>query len=365
MLTATNLKVNSPAIAADPQGEITLKRLYSRPSQSQLVIKESSWRFKLGQITVNEEDVKSIENAEFIWKNLIVKGQCTVIAARANGGKTTVIMQACAEMSKAGSEVIYFDLDSGASGLKAHFAHAQKSGYTIIAPDLKVGRGNADVTDVLHQMADSGSDLSNTVIVLDTLKKMYEVLNKGAAKEFFELTRKLTVQGATVILLAHTNKHLDANGKQLFEGTGDVRNDVDCLIYFDTTKDAQGVITGTADLDKNRFAGMTPISFKIHPNRSIEFLDDIVDVKSMMEANSLLVDNVQLVKAIIKALYTKTMSVRELSEFIREDGGSWSRAAVNGAVQLLCRADIGKLRQISAKARGFVYALAEKPEPIN
>jgi hypothetical protein len=61
---------------------------------------------------------------------------------------------------------------------------------------------------------------------------MCDVMRKEDAKAFYALCRKLTTLGATVILLAHTNKYNDAEGFPVYEGTGDVVSDSDDVFYL-------------------------------------------------------------------------------------------------------------------------------------
>lgn len=89
------------------------------------------------------------------------------------------------------------------------------------------------------------------------------MIDKSKAAEFFKLTRSLSVKGATIILLGHTNKHKDDEGNTVFEGTGDLRNDVDELIYLDCFKnETDGTLEVTTRPDKVR-AVLAPRTFII------------------------------------------------------------------------------------------------------
>lgn len=105
------------------------------------------------------------------------------------------------------------------------------------------------------------------------------MLQKGSQKEFLGLMRKLSTKGATIILLSHTNKHADAAGKTIFEGTADLRNDIDELIYLDVFDNAdKGVIEVTTRPDKVR-AQISPISFTIcKKTRQVKRLDEVVTI---------------------------------------------------------------------------------------
>jgi hypothetical protein len=125
----------------------------------------------------------------------------------------------------------------------------------------------ADIVVGLQKLNATATDLGEFVFIFDTLKKMTDVINKREAKVLYTLLRSLSTKGATIILLGHTNKHLGLDGKTIFEGTGDLRADVDEMIYLDSVKDeATGKLTVTTRPDKIR-ADIKPISFEVDPAR--------------------------------------------------------------------------------------------------
>ena len=60
------------------------------------------------------------------------------------------------------------------------------------------------------------------MIILDTLKKFTDLMNKKASSEFGKLARTFVGAGGTIIALAHTNKNKDEEGKGVTGG---------CMIY--------------------------------------------------------------------------------------------------------------------------------------
>ena len=82
--------------------------------------------------------------------------------------------------------------------------------------------------------------------------------------------------GMTIVLLAHTNKYNDADGKPIFEGTGDLRTDVDKMIYFIPQFHSDKSMTVSTVPDKVR-GSFQPITFSISANREVIPEDDYVD----------------------------------------------------------------------------------------
>ena len=225
---------------------------------------------------VTEEIVEKIADAKFAWRELIPQGHMFVLCAKANGGKTTFMVHVSAELAQNGYRVMYINADASASDIKHYQHHAKDHGYSLINPDLTNGSAER-VIEELRNLAQSNVDFSKDVIVLDTLKKFTDMMNKTRAKEFYSLVRTLTAKGMTVICLAHTNKYDDADGKPMFEGTGDTRNDCDELIYLIPVKNPDGTITVSTLADKTR-APIKDISFRISVDREVQILDEHIDL---------------------------------------------------------------------------------------
>jgi len=58
-------------------------------------------------------------------------------------------------------------------------------------------------------------------------------MDKRVASEFGNIARGYVAAGGTLITLAHTNKHKDSEGKSIYSGTSDIRDDGDCFYIID------------------------------------------------------------------------------------------------------------------------------------
>lgn len=262
-------------------------------------------------LTLDTEDVKSMEEATFIIPNLIVRGHLHALIAEANGGKTALMIHQAAKIAEQGFNVWYVNADAGPGDLKSHFAHAQKHGYKVIAPDAKQGGSPEKVVALFKEAANNDVNMSNAVFIMDTLKKFTEVIQKSDAKEFYKLLRKLTVKGATVILLGHSNKYRGEDGKQVYEGTADLRNDVDNLIYLNSVKnEGTNRLEITTQPDKIR-ADYKPRSFFINlSDRSVEEPDEVVQILDK--------ERQQALKYAKEAIASGTTTKVAIAEFIKD-----------------------------------------------
>lgn len=215
-------------------------------------------------LILTEDDVQKMADAEFLIPNMIVRGHVAAYVAPANGGKTTIFIHLCERLVKMGMTVLYINADGSPGDLKRHYEHAQRHGYKVIAPDAKNGKSTQDVMVRLEAVASAATRCDEFVFIVDTLKKFTDVIDKRQAKAFFKLMRTITVKGATICLLGHVNKYAGEDGKTIFEGTGDLRNDLDELIYLDVFKnEGSNTLEVTTRPDKVR-AEFKPKSFLIH-----------------------------------------------------------------------------------------------------
>jgi len=236
------------------------------------------------QYETSDEMVKKLEDTVLIWGKFLYQGHFCVICSAPNAGKSTLARKIAKDLAAEGFEVAYINVDASGSDIKAHHEESKKCGYRVIAPDLHTGAGVADVTKGLEGLAKSGEDFSQLVLILDTLKKFVDVIQKGQAKKFYATLRSLTTKGATVLILSHTNKYNNSDGKPVFEGTGDLRADVDELVYLVSARadeDADLIISATVDKRKSDAQKM---SFKmIAQTREIEILEDFLDTGKMIQ----------------------------------------------------------------------------------
>jgi hypothetical protein len=213
--------------------------------------KSTGWEALAARLTVSLDDVAAIESARPIWHRLLWAGQIHVWAAPPNAGKTQLAKKAAADLAAAGLRVIYMNLDCGASELKSHAEHAERHGYSLLAP-VAEGTSDADASAVIEAMQ-AAPDLSGVVLAIDTLKKLADLQSKRSTPAFFRQLRTLTRRGCTVLALAHTTKHKAENGDLVFDGVGDVKADCDALMYLYAVKDeATGDLTVSTRFEKER-----------------------------------------------------------------------------------------------------------------
>jgi hypothetical protein len=235
---------------------------------------------------VTDEKVKDMQATRLIWRDLLAETHLITWMAPGNGGKTSLALFAAGELARDGFKVFFFQEDAASGDLPALQDHARNHGYTLLSSTL-AGTGTDEQVTYLRAlgMAQDADGLRGAVFIFDTLKKYLDLMSKGGARDFFKMLRALTMRGATVLLLGHTNKHLGADGKRVFEGVGDVRNDVDELAYLESTeRDPLGRVTITLRHDKTRSRVEVEASFLLDTStREVTPLAAPVNVRALAE----------------------------------------------------------------------------------
>ena len=248
---------------------------------------------------LSNDEADKMSSPDWIYMNLIIQGHVIAIPAPANGGKTTIFFHIAGEL--AGEyQVFYVNADVSGGDAKSMVYEAKAKGFTLMLPDMKAGMSMDSVVDRLILMNEVDDDYSSIVFIFDTLKKMTDVINKSRARELYKTLRGLSAKGMTIVLLCHTNKYPDAEGNPVFEGTGDLRTDVDEMIYMIPKKNDDGSMTVSTEPDKVRGV-FDPITFEISPDREVT-LADYVDVLSIKKATAQREKDETIIEAITESI---------------------------------------------------------------
>ena len=270
------------------------------------------------EFKVSKEEADEISDPEWIIENLVISGHLIVIPAKPNGGKTTIFFHLSGEMVAKGYDVYYVNADISGGDAKSMIYEADEMGVELLLPDMKVGKSMDNVVTRLNEMNESPSSLSNVVFIFDTLKKMTDVIQKAKSKELYKLLRSLTSKGMTIVLLAHTNKYNDEEGNPIFEGTGDLRSDVDELIYLIPERHEDGTMTVSTSPDKVR-GTFTPISYKISKDRDVTLLPKYIDTKLMVMKKSKMDKDRELIDAIDLAINDGHNNQKSIIDYIKSN----------------------------------------------
>lgn len=238
----------------------------------------------LDDYTLTEAEVEQLVDPEWIYKDLIIKSHIIAFPAAPGAGKTTILMHIAGLIAEQGDyEVCYVNADVGGGDIKKMHELAVNKGFKLLLPDMKAGLSMDDVVNNLVGMNQLNADYSRYVFFFDTLKKMTDVICKSRSRDLYKVLRGLSAKGMTIVLLAHTNKYTDIDGKPIYEGTGDLKSDVDDLIYFIPKENPDGSMTVSTDPDKRR-GTHRPITFEIASDLTVT-RTGYIDTASQIQAD--------------------------------------------------------------------------------
>jgi len=174
----------------------------------------------------------------YILGEFAILGQITNLFAAPNTGKTVVtiklLIDAVASGNIKGKDVFYINADDTYRGLVTKTELVGGYGINMLAPGHN-GFERSHVEEILKSMTEDNS-AKGKIVIIDTLKKFSDLMDKKASSEFMELLRQFVSKGGSAILLAHINKKRDDEGKPIFQGTTDSVDDADCCYTIDCIK---------------------------------------------------------------------------------------------------------------------------------
>lgn len=263
---------------------------------------------------LSEDEANSIASPEWIIPDLIISGHVILIPAEPNGGKTTIMFYLAGVMAEQDYKVFYVNADISGGDAKPLVKIARDLNFSLLLPDMKTGLSIDHVILELVDLSKSVQRLDDTVFIFDTVKKMLNVMSKSAAKLFFQLMRTLSAKGMTIILLAHTNKYPDKDGNPIYEGTGDMRADVDELIYLVPQRnDDKSMIVSTVP-DKQR-GSFKPISFSIAVDRTVTILGDVINTLAANKQAKVKIKDDPIITAINAAIEAESTSQQAIVDY--------------------------------------------------
>ncbi len=165
-----------------------------------------------------------------ILGEIALMGQSTMIYASPNTGKTLITLFLLIEGIKQGridpSLLYYLNMDDSGPGLLVKLRMAEEYRFHMLAEGYREFK-IADFLSIIVDMVEKDK-ARGVIIVLDTLKKFVDVMDKSKGSSFGKVVRRFIIKGGTLIALAHTNKNPGGNGKPKFGGTSDIVDDCDC-----------------------------------------------------------------------------------------------------------------------------------------
>lgn len=183
-----------------------------------------------------EELLKQMADDRFVLKDLAILGQWTVFYAAPNSGKTLLtqwlLREAVSIGMVDGGDVFYINVDDTAKAGAEKAKMAKEFGYQMLLSSVNDFKAR-DVLGLIDGMTASG-EAKGKVLILDTLKKFTDLMDKRLSSDFGNTARNFVAAGGTLICLAHVNKKKDSDGNSVYAGTSDIRDDADSVFVIES-----------------------------------------------------------------------------------------------------------------------------------
>ena len=247
--------------------------------------KGEAWRdivFQNGHF--DQEKSNSVKDLDYL--GFVGKGHHTVMYGASGTMKTTVAIVEMAKelLVRPELEIFFYSFDASSIHHRAIFewVKKQKVGdrFHILSESTPT-----ELFDMVEQANDDESDMSNTVFIIDTYKKIVgDVNNKSKNAEVMTDLKSLTTLGATILTIAHANKDGINNS-----GTAEVEQDSDALIRFDTHSDSTGTFISITQGGRIRY-GFQPLTYFAPEDGTTDYsglLKKLVKLDSFVSTDSL------------------------------------------------------------------------------
>jgi hypothetical protein len=269
---------------------------------------------------MTEDDMKAIDETEYLIDGFIVKRYHTYLFGNAGGGKTTIAFFLVKEILQKfeNMDVVFFYIDGAPTMAK----DAMESFADLGLQDRMTITYAGTVGDYINELAQciaNKVDLSNTFFIFDTFKYLTsDINNKNANKKAMALIKEFChVTGATFLSLGHTNKDGEKQS-----GTAEIEQDSDAIFRIDSMTDGDTATSTIMEAGRCRLAPITQ-SFRFTKGdvTSVERLNNTIDIEVLTYAKAARTTDAELiseVKSILTNGVEKTQS--EIVELLNDLG---------------------------------------------
>lgn len=188
-----------------------------------------------------EEFEKMAQDTKPLLCHVVISGQATMFYAAPNTGKTLIVLSQVTIAIGLGlisaNNVFYVNADDSSEGMATKLRILQDLGAHVLVPGF-MGFKSRDLMRLLKLAAETNT-ARGTLIIIDTLKKFADPMDKRNSSEFAQACRLFVMAGGTILALGHTTKNPNADGTPRYSGTTDILDDFDSVYVLQT-------VTGTS-----------------------------------------------------------------------------------------------------------------------
>ena len=243
----------------------------------------------LDQFSLRDADLGEVVLCTPLLGEVVLSGQATVVYAPPNSGKTLTmihLVRRAVEDGRLKPHLAYVvNADDSLEGVHEKRALLAERGVHMLVPG-KQGFDSAKLAHSMREMIER-DQCTDVLIIVDTLKKFVDLMDKRSAADFGTLVRQFVLAGGTFFALAHTRKNEGADGKLVYSGTTDVTEDFDgaCLLVPLQERGTQGEKLVQFQFFKRRGANADQ-TFAFDDDLNLSYQERLASVR-LVESNEL------------------------------------------------------------------------------
>lgn len=291
---------------------------------------------------------RNLAMENFVLQKIALEGQITVVYGAPNAGKTLLTLRMLCDAVEAGriqgQDVYYLNLDDNLAGAVEKTELVSPLGIKMLCPHLQPDK-DFKFEDLVAQAVKDKQGKGKTLII-DTAKKVCDIMDKFRQSELFQALRKLCGQGWTIILLSHTNKN-KRDGKLVYSGTADILQDVDTAWMLGSDPTPEGILCQFENF-KSRGSNTEPVHFFSPIETHDSYTERFQGLRMVTGEELTDLQHRAQVKACIEEQHELVMWLRELLA-----GGGKTRGQIEEAFK---RSDIRFSIGVSRRALSKVLA---------
>ena len=307
-----------------------IKKKYETPANNESALQLLRNYSSTGR---SQEMEKKMLDDKFVLKDIALLGDWTMIYAGPGTGKTLIVLWLLREAIEAGDidgcDVFYANCDDNYRGGTEKLKIAEQCGFEMLLPN-ELGFDASILMKTLKDMTQQGGAIG-TVLILDTIKKFTDLMSKQESTAFGKLARAYVMAGGTLIALGHVGKHKNIDGKSVYAGTSDLRDDADCcyiIEHIDKEPTWEGdVHTVVFENNKARGDVKDQVTFKYVKQAKAGYMNLFNSVTRVSDENASFVTGEARARAEERA---DADVIQEISDAIRNGAGS--KSAIQDAV---------------------------------
>ena len=277
----------------------------------------------------------SLLNDTYVLQDIAILGQWTTIYGQYGSGKTLLMLWLLRESIQLNNvkadNVYYVNADDTFRGGLEKLELAEEFGMHVFLPSQQ-GFSEKQLVPLMTSLVAS-DEAQGVVLILDTLKKFTNLMDKGKSSAFGNVARSFVQARGTLICLAHTNKYKDGEDKSIYEGTSDIVNDADCVytlekvstedsgldtklytVEFNNAK-ARGDVATNISFEYEKLSGSNYSSI-LHSVKRLTDLD-ATTAKKKAEVLALFAKDEEIISAILDAIGNGAITKGEIINYAK------------------------------------------------